>query len=874
MNPRIILLYTLLCCLSAILKAQERTFGEALVQLKHEHDITVFIDDMNAELGLLAEVKSKQCVYERMGIWLVTFDETSVAMRDFLYLAKQHAAVAQAQVNHIIRERIIPNDPFFSQQWHHQQADDHDIDSELAWDITTGGQTTLGDEIVVCVVELGGAQWNTPDIADNHWVNIHEIPSNGIDDDDNGFIDDYDGWNVTSEDDNLSAGSHGTRVCSMIGSTGNNETGVTGVNWDVKMMMVEIGGSTEAAAIAGYAYPLEMRRLYNLTQGQQGAYVVATNSSWGTDNGQPDDAPLWCAMYDSLGVHGVLSCGSTTNSNVNVDVFGDLPTACPSDYLISVARTNSNDVRNSGGYGITTIDLAAPGDDVYLANNNGYATTTGTSFSSPCVAGGIALLYSAPCNSFVENAQDNPATAALTLKSFLLDGVDQTTQLQGELVSGGRFNVNNSLQLLMEACDEGQCMAPFNVESAQISGTLNYTISWTDILAAEDYRLSYRIVNTADWINQEVNDLNTYSLSNLQACTAYEARVSAYCGDTLSLWSEVITWTTDGCCINPDGISVLASTDSTLSIIWNDVLATDAYVVTATDDNGMLQTWNTNAGGFFVINDLLPCMTYNIQVTSGCSSPTGPVPQLSTFTPGCENCALIPYCETSGNDDVEFIAYFSMADLEHSSENSGGYLLVPNVTDTLYSGMTYDVSCTPGYNGNAYNENFRVWIDFNIDGDFDDEGELVFDPNPTTINVQGSATMPPTLTEGHSRLRVSMTYTPSSSNNEPEPCGALTYGEVEDYCVVLALGSMIEGSFQQAPSFSIYPNPASEQIRIVGLNKRPEQVDLIAVDGRLVSLLSTANWPTVSIEDVPAGMYYLSLQTAEVRLSLPLIVHE
>jgi hypothetical protein len=868
------LLSLFILLLSTVSIAQRHVRNELLVQLKPNVQPEQVADFANELLGITAQLSVKQCIYDRFGIWLFSYDEEAFSSRDMIYSLKQFSGIQNVQVNHIIEERIVPNDPFFSQQWHHQQANDHDIDSELAWDITTGGQTTLGDEIVVCVVEIGGAQWDTPDIVDNHWMNIHEIPSNGIDDDDNGFIDDYHGWNIASQDDDLSPGSHGTRVCSMIGSTGNNETGVTGVNWDVKMMMVEIGSSTEAAAIAGYAYPLEMRRLYNLTQGQQGAYVVATNSSWGTDNGQPDDAPLWCAMYDSLGVHGVLSCGSTSNNNVNVDVFGDLPTACPSDYLISVARTNSNDVRNSGGYGITSIDLAAPGDDVYLANNTGYATTTGTSFSSPCVAGGIALLYSAPCSSFAEGAETNPAGSALSMKSFILDGVDQTTQLQEELLSGGRFNVNNSLQLLIGACDEGQCMAPFNMESAQISGTLNYTISWTDILAAEDYRLSYRIVNTADWTDQEVNGVNTFTLSNLQACTPYEARIAAYCGDTLSMWSEVITWTTDGCCVNPDGISVLASTDSTLSIIWNDVLATDAYVINATNENGLTQTWNATAGGFFVINDLLPCMTYDIQIISGCTNPTGTAAQLSTFTPGCENCVLIPYCETSGNDDAEFIAYFNMGDLEHSSENSGGYLLVPNVTDTLYSGMTYDVSCTPGYNGNAYNENFRVWIDFNIDGDFDDAGELVFDPNPTTINVQGSATMPSTLTEGHSRLRVSMTYTPSSSNNEPEPCGELTYGEVEDYCVVLALGSAIEGPSQEQTSISIYPNPASEQIRIVGYNQRPEQVDLIAADGRLVSRLSTANWPTVSIADFPAGMYYLSLQTAEGRRSLPLIVHD
>lgn len=868
------LLSLFILLLSTVSIAQRHVRNELLVQLKPNVQPEQVADFANELLGITAQLSVKQCIYDRFGIWLFSYDEEAFSSRDMIYSLKQFSGIQNVQVNHIIEERIVPNDPFFSQQWHHQQANDHDIDSELAWDITTGGQTTLGDEIVVCVVEIGGAQWDTPDILDNHWMNIHEIPSNGIDDDDNGFVDDYHGWNIASQDDDLSAGSHGTRVCSMIGSTGNNETGVTGVNWDVKMMMVEIGSSTEAAAIAGYAYPLEMRRLYNLTQGQQGAYVVATNSSWGTDNGQPDDAPLWCAMYDSLGVHGVLSCGSTSNNNVNVDVFGDLPTACPSDYLISVARTNSNDVRNSGGYGITSIDLAAPGDDVYLANNTGYATTTGTSFSSPCVAGGIALLYSAPCNSFAEGAETNPAGSALSMKSFILDGVDQTTQLQEELLSGGRFNVNNSLQLLIGACDEGQCMAPFNMESAQISGTLNYTISWTDILAAEDYRLSYRIVNTADWTDQEVNGVNTFTLSNLQACTPYEARIAAYCGDTLSMWSEVITWTTDGCCINPDGISVLAATDSTLSIIWNDVLATDNYVINATNENGLTQTWNATAGGFFVINDLLPCMTYDIQIISGCTNPTGTAAQLSTFTPGCENCALIPYCETSGNDDAEFIAYFGMGDLEHSSENSGGYLLVPNVTDTLYSGMTYDVSCAPGYNGNAYNENFRVWIDFNIDGDFEDAGELVFDPSPTTINVQGSVTMPASLSEGHSRLRVSMTYTPSSSNNEPEPCGALTYGEVEDYCVVLALGSAIEGPFQEQTSISIYPNPASEQIRIIGLNQRPEQVDLIAADGRLVSRLSTENWPTVSIADFPAGTYYLSLQTAEGRRSLPLIVHE
>lgn len=874
MNLRILFSFACMLFLNALLFAQERMTGEAIVQLKSNRDIATFVSNMNAQLGLTAEVKESHCIYERMNLWLVAFNEENISMRDFLYHAKRNNTVAQAQVNHIVTQRLVPDDPFFEQQWHHQQANDHDIDSELAWDITTGGTTPTGDEIVVCVVELGGCLWNTTDIVDNHWVNVHEIPLNNIDDDNNGYIDDFDGWNIVSESDVIDPDSHGTRVCSMIGSKGNNNTGVVGVNWDVKMMMVEIGGSTEAAAIAGYAYPLEMRRLYNETNGEQGAYVVATNSSWGTDNGQPADAPIWCAMYDSLGVHGVLSCGATSNNNTNVDLFGDLPTACPSNYLISVGRTNSMDVRASGGYGLTTIDLAAPGDAVYLANNTTYTTTTGTSFSSPCVAGAIALLYSAPCTAFDDNASANPAQAAALMKDFILNGVDTTAQLLGETVSGGRLNMHNSMQLLINSCDNGQCMAPYGLEVSQTPSTLNYTISWNDLIAAEDYRLEYRLGGITEWTSVELNNVNTSALENLLACVSYEARVAAYCTDSLSMWSQVITWETDGCCIQPQTLQIIASSANTLTLQWNEVLAASGYTLIAADVNGNTQQWLTAETDTFTINGLTPCSNYTISISSACNNPEGTAYEIPVFTTGCEDCALIPYCSTSANADAEFISNVTVGDLQHTSTSDNGYLLVPDVTDTLYASMTYSVSCTPGYLGNAYNENFRIWIDYNIDGDFEDANELVFDPEPTTIAVTGSFTVPNTVTEGVSRLRVSMAYTPINANNEPEPCGNLTYGEVEDYCVVLALGSAIEESSLEAPSFSIYPNPTSKQIRIVGLNQRPEQVDLIAADGRLVSRLSTANWPTVSIADFPAGMYYLSLQTAEGRRSLPLIVHD
>jgi hypothetical protein len=76
-----------------------------------------------------------------------------------------------------------------------------------------------------------------------------------------------------------------------------------------------------------------------------GAFVVATNSSFGVNNGDPANYPIWCGMYDSLGTVGILSAGATMNSNLNVDVTGDIPTACPQDHLITVTNTTNQDLK-------------------------------------------------------------------------------------------------------------------------------------------------------------------------------------------------------------------------------------------------------------------------------------------------------------------------------------------------------------------------------------------------------------------------------------------------------------------------------------------------------------------------------------------------
>ena len=243
---------------------------------------------------------------------------------------------------------------------------------------------------MVAVLEGGGANYDHVDLIDNHWVNDQEIPGNGIDDDDNGYVDDYNGWHSQNNNDNIGGSGHGTSVSGMIGATGNNGAGGVGVNWDVEIMQVDMGfGLSEANVIAAYAYPYEMRMLFNESQGARGAFVVATNASWGIDLADPANYPIWCGFYDTLGEAGILNCGATANQAYNIDTQGDMPTGCTSPYMVSVTATQPGR-RTFSAYGATTIDLAAPGDNVYLpSGSSNYSART--SFASPCVAGAIAF---------------------------------------------------------------------------------------------------------------------------------------------------------------------------------------------------------------------------------------------------------------------------------------------------------------------------------------------------------------------------------------------------------------------------------------------------------------------------------------------------
>jgi len=461
------LLFGLLFSISQVILAQQVILpgayvpGDVLVKVDDPTALAEVVYNLQIINGANTNLTVAREVSRPVNIWLLTFDVSAISHDDMINALYSNHHILIAQNNHYIQNRATtPNDPTFGTQWHHVDGSDNDIDSDLAWDITTGGTTINGDEIVVCVIEDGGAKWDHADLIANHWINVNEIDGNLIDDDGNGYVDDYNGWNSGNNTDNIATGGHGTNVTGMIGAVGNNALNVSGINWNVKIMQVDMSSTlNEASVIAAYTYPLVMRQLYTSSGGTQGAFVVATNASWGIDNANPNSYPLWCDFYNTLGQDGILNCGATANNNVNIDVVGDMPTACSSPYMISVTATNSSDVRTFSGYGQTTIDLGAPGEAVVTTANTGTTSTSGTSFASPLTAGVIALLYAVPCQDLADLAMSDPQAAADQIRTALLDGTDPVPNLTTECVTGGRLNANNSALLILNGCGIPTCDA-------------------------------------------------------------------------------------------------------------------------------------------------------------------------------------------------------------------------------------------------------------------------------------------------------------------------------------------------------------------------------------------------------------------------------
>ncbi|MEL6811633.1 MAG: S8 family serine peptidase [Bacteroidota bacterium] len=222
------------------------------------------------------------------------------------------------------------------------------------------------------------------------------------------------------------------------------------------------------------------------------------------------------------------------------------------------------------------------------------------------------------------------------------------------------------------------------------------------------------------------------------------------------------------------------------------------------------------------------------------------------------------YCASNGNNtNDEYIQRVQIGSIDNSTgASAGGYGDYTSLSTNLASNNT--ITITPAWTGTVYSEAYAVWIDWNRDGDFADAGELVFSQAPTTAtSVTGSFGIPTGASVGATRMRVSMKY-----NASPTSCESFTYGEVEDYVVVIGAttqgtNSDIESEGSEFAEFglTLYPNPVNRGILNVELlESTPVDYVIYNTVGQIVSQGAFTN-SSIDVSQLQSGMYMIQVNS-------------
>jgi hypothetical protein len=538
--------------------------------------------------------------------------------------------------------------------------------------------------------------------------------------------------------------------------------------------------------------------------------------------------------------------------------------------MISVTATNNADVRTFSGYGATTVDLGAPGEDVRTtAGGGGYTTTSGTSFASPATAGAIALMYSAPCASLAAIAHSDPSLAAEIVRDAIFDGVDPISNLSNECVTGGRLNLNGALNQILNTCTNGGCQPPFSITATSVSD-VSAEIAFAYLPDVDTFDLYFGIAGQPS--GTLISDLESspYQLENLTACTEYWLSMQSICDGEGSAWSDSIYFTTDGCCEPPSGLVLSDPTDSSITVTWNTILPANSYELQYRE-LGTASWMNLGVsitGISHVLTGLEPCTSYQIRVASNCASgTTGYSPSVALQTSGCGACTDLTFCASSGDTDFEWIGDVVVGDLDNLTGGSpNGYEDFTDMSVDLHRGETYPIALTPDYDGQEYTEHFRIWIDLDQNGVFN-ETELLFDDSDgTNSTINDFITIPVSAELGSARMRISMAYGSQFGGDYPQTsCETGFEGEVEDYCVNILEeipDTVPDGILDNSGEFgmSVYPVPATNTITVElsdavnGLNT----LQIIDVTGKEVSTISISeNRTQVDISNLSEGIYLI-----------------
>jgi len=418
-------------------------------------------------MGLAAvQPNGRPAKAELSGFYLLKTDEEVGAVCDRL---KNDPDVECAQPNYIYHYCRMPNDPEYPDQYAHQL-----IQTSDAWDISVGSR-----DIVVAVIDTG-VDAEHPDLKDNIWTNPGEIPNNGLDDDNNGYIDDVSGWNFESNNNDIipdesfsDVAGHGTEVSGVIAGVGDNGIGVCGVNWNCSIMALRMGTdvpSSQVAEALGYA-------------AENGARVA--NMSFGGTTFGPEGDVIVKTAVDYAFAHGVLLVASAGNDDTTIPNY-------PAAYynVMSVASTNGEDTKTGHSSFGPWVDIAAPGTDIVTTDLGGdYVPVAGTSFSGPYVAAVAALVLS-----------NQPQLTHIEVRAILENTTDPVYygEVDPEMgyVGTGRVNAYQALLASEQAHPFGEIVEP---RQLQIFPQDVAEVQIVVLVHGDSYKLEYTGYGDDNW---------------------------------------------------------------------------------------------------------------------------------------------------------------------------------------------------------------------------------------------------------------------------------------------------------------------------------------------------------------------------------------
>jgi subtilisin family serine protease len=353
--------------------------------------------------------------------WQATLVSPSNSSVEKLLLeVRKHPHVVHAERNYPAQVNLTPNDPSYTES---TQNTTHfgQINSEEAWDTRTDCSS-----VVIAVVDTG-ADIDHPDLFGNLWQNPNETADNGIDDDNNGYIDDVNGACVRNDcaggdvDDGFGHGSH---VAGLIAAEGNNGVGATGVCWDAQLMIVKSLGDTGSGTTSDVAAGIN----YAVNNGADIINASLTISSYS------NAIKSAIEQAEQAGILVVTAAGNFGSNNDTTPVY---PANFRNDHdnVMTIANVNvTNQLHSSSNYGARSVDMAAPGVDLFSTWKDGmYANSTGTSMSAPLVTATAALMLS------------EQTVSDRHLKASLMEHAQASSNLDWQMVVPSVLNANTAL---------------------------------------------------------------------------------------------------------------------------------------------------------------------------------------------------------------------------------------------------------------------------------------------------------------------------------------------------------------------------------------------------------------------------------------------